>query len=80
MQLIVLLSALAKLLSDPETLAVAQKFIEWFKTLSKPQQLAYASKFEGFGSYGCPHGDDCPDCPPEFDQIEATLYSAMKGE
>jgi hypothetical protein len=80
MQLIVLLSALAKLLSDPDTIAVATKFIEWFKTLTKPQQLAYASRFEAFQGYGCSHGDDCPDCPEDLEPVEAILYGAIKGE
>ena len=72
---------LSKVLSDPVLKSAAEKFLEWFRSLPSPQQLAYASKYTLRGGLGCAEeGCDCPECPDDCRAIEEALVTAMTGD
>ena len=79
LQLVAAATKLAEIANDPTTLALIAKLKEWFQSLPVWQQLAFASKFEAFQGYGCPHGDDCPDCPEDVKPIVEALIEASKA-
>lgn len=72
---------LLEIINDPASAVLFAKFVEWFKSLTKLQQLAYASKFDSFEGYGCPNCDDadCPECPDDCKVIETKLVEAAKA-
>lgn len=80
MQLLSIAAFLAKLLADPTLQALTAQFIAWLKTLTPAQQLAFASKYETHGGFGCSHGEDCPQCPDELLPVQEALFASLKGE
>lgn len=81
LKLVAAVQGLAEIANDPATVALIAKLREWFESLPKLAQLAYASKFEPFLGYGCANCDDidCPECPDDCKPIEALLIEAAKA-
>lgn len=81
LQLLAAAQSLVSIANDPETAALLAKLREWFYSLPKLSQLAFASQFEAFQGYGCANCDgvDCPEVPEDCKAIVASLVEASKA-
>lgn len=77
MQWLNIITKVADILTSPELQAAWKVLADFVKSLSESEQVAYLSKFEALGGYGCPLNPDCPDCPPEAKPAEEAILEAL---